>query len=361
MKNLIVRGFVLLIACASATASQAKIWRLNNNGNNPNPAIQADFTGTLQQAHDNAGVVSGDTIHVEQSPTPYGACVFTKRLVVIGPGYFLDKNPQTQVNVSYEAVVGQLTMANAACAGTQIWGLYINAATYMQTNNLLLGRCYQAGHLYVGSGNATNITGLVIRQNYMTPSTGSTGAIQQLGGTGLCSNMEITNNIITLSTGPVTYGAVLDGRFSGIFKNNVTYSYIAFSIANFYIVNNMSYVVGTSTLNNCVVEYNMGTAASAYTAVNGSNNTYGPGNQVKTFAQMLFTGGASVDNYWQLQAGSPAKTAGKDGVDLGVFSGDYPYKLSGIAPVPNIYALTIAPISAGASSISVTVSAKGNN
>ena len=139
MKKIILSFVLLIIALSFFNTSYAKIWRLNNNGNNPIPAIGADFTGTLQAAHDNASVVSGDTIHIEQSPTTYGNCTFTKRLVLIGPGYFLSTNPQTQVNTDYAATVGILTFYNANAAGSQVYGLTIST-TYLGVNNLLLDR-----------------------------------------------------------------------------------------------------------------------------------------------------------------------------------------------------------------------------
>ena len=61
-KNVIILS--LLFTCLAFTA-EAKVWRLNNQ-----PGINADFTTTLQDAIN--GVLSGDTIYVEQSPFNYG-------------------------------------------------------------------------------------------------------------------------------------------------------------------------------------------------------------------------------------------------------------------------------------------------
>lgn len=93
MKSILPKLTLLLISIVLVQNTQAKIWRLNNNGNNPVPAITADFAGTLRSLHDNVIVLSDDTIHAKQSPAIYGACIFTKRLIVIGPGYFLNLNP----------------------------------------------------------------------------------------------------------------------------------------------------------------------------------------------------------------------------------------------------------------------------
>ena len=345
--------------------ASAKIWRVNNNGNNPVPAIVSDFPSatTLQQVNDNATVASGDTIHLEQSPTTYGACIFTKRLIVIGAGYFLSQNPNTQVNTSYGTKVGDLTFYNVGSAGSFVYGCEVGNVN-MGVNNLTIARCYfNASACLIGNNITGPITidGMSLRQCFFA-GLGGNYCERNNTGTGLVTNMNNYGNVYNSG-----YGPSLDSRVSGIFKNNVVYvSNAALSLQNFYVVNNLTYSVNgsTSTFTNCNVEYNAGTQANQFATALGSNSTYGIGtaiNTTKTLAQMAFLQGASTDGFYQLGAGSLVIGIGKDGNDLGAFAGDYPYKLSGIAPVPNIYALTIAPISAGATTISVTVTAKGNN
>lgn len=362
MKTNFFKVAMLIITITIAQSSQAKIWRLNNNGNNPVPAITADFSGTLQAAHDNVLVMSGDTIHVEQSPTTYGPCIFTKRLVVIGPGYFINLNPQTQANTSYAATVGDLTFYNALSASSQVFGLTVGTVN-MGVNNLLISRCNIVGIIFIGNTNASNISGMAVRQCYHSGASNFLASIRNNTGAGLVTNMEFTNNIFAYSLALFQYPAILDNRVSGLFKNNVVYGYYALNMQNFYLLNNLQYssTGSVNTFANCIVENNVGNVAGHFVSPTGSNNTINPGNITATLAQMAFVGGASTDGFYRLGAGSLAIGAGKDGVDAGAYAGDYPYKLSGIAPVPNIYALTIAPISAGASTISVTISAKGNN
>ena len=344
--------------------ASAKIWRVNNNGNNPVPAIVSDFASatTLQQVNDNVSVLSGDTIHLEQSPTTYGPCAFSKRLIVIGAGYFLSLNPNTQVNTSYGTKVGILTFYDPASAGSFVYGCEVGQVN-MGVNNLTVARCYfNAASCLIGNVTTGNIDGMSLRQCILSNSVGLTNIIRNNTGAGLVTNMNIYGNIIS----PTYYGASLDNRVSGIFKNNVVYVYYTpLQLQNFYVVNNLTISVNgnyPNTFTNCNVEYNAGTQATHFvTGVLGSGSTFGLGNTTQTFAQMAFLGGTSTDGYYQLGTGSTVVGKGNSGNDLGAFSGDYPYKLSGIAPVPNIYALTIAPISAGATTISVTVTAKGNN
>ncbi len=361
MRSTLIYSIILFISCIFPNLSFAKIWRLNNNGNAPLPAIQANFTGSLQAAHDNASVLSGDTFHIEQSPVTYGGCIFTKRLILIGAGYFLSNNANTQVNTSWGSIVAELTFRNINCAGSQIWGLTCGNVNAGQSN-LVIGRCYfNNTQIVLGSTDNSNLNNIKIQQNYF--STPANWGINVAAGTGDVTNVGIYNNLMTyLVVG--ARGISLSNKCSGIIKNNVIYSYYEpISVSNFYILNNImvSAVTYGAAYNNCNIEYNRATNANLLAIASGTGNTFGMGNVVNTLAQLAFVTGSSPDNNLNLTPSSVAVDAGKLGVDCGAFEGDYPYKLSGIPPVPNIYSLSIAPIASGASSITVTVSAKGNN
>lgn len=355
---------ITLCILVSATAN-AKIWRLNNNnGGAINPNIKTDFLQavTLQQAHDSAKVLSGDTLHIEQSNTTYGSCAFTKRLTVIGVGNFLAMNPNTQVQTSFYSLVGTLTITSPSAAGTQILGLQAGAV-FAGANNVKIAYCYFT-YVQIGSGTAANTDNIQIINNYCN--NGNTYyCISSSVGTGLNTNVGIYGNILLTSTSYQTIN--LNSNSSGILKNNVLYGYYTCigALYNFYVVNNMSYNTGGAGYPNnfytCVIEYNMAPYATMYQTPGGTGNTTNATNNlIQSQPNMLFVGGASTDGQWKLQPGSPAKTTGKSGVDMGAFAGDFPYSLSGIANIPNIYQLNIATIPAGASTMSVTLSAKSN-
>ncbi|MBS1562777.1 MAG: hypothetical protein JST39_00255, partial [Bacteroidetes bacterium] len=86
-------------------SSQAKTWRINNNA-----GVTADFT-TFYDAMQSASVASGDTIHLESSASDYytGGVTITKRIVVIGLGYFIDP-----ADVSFPANPGLQAAAKAS-------------------------------------------------------------------------------------------------------------------------------------------------------------------------------------------------------------------------------------------------------
>lgn len=364
-KNIIAMSAVGL--AFSSQNAEAKIWRLNNNGAAMNPAISADFTGTLQQAHDNASVANGDTIHVEQSATSYGNCTFTKKLVLIGSGYFLADNPQTQVLTSQNSKVGSLTFHNTLSAGSSIWGIETEHI-YAGVNDLTIARCFiNTGTLFL-SKQSTTITGVKVFGNFFLTYY-NTASVEAYQTPGAGNTVDFYDNIFYSNWGS-SAAVYLPNHFGGLFKNNTLFSPNNYSmqLGNYYVVNNILHG-GAATLNNCVVEYNISTNANQTTAANGSGNTFSNNTVVANWAAMQTAGGASSvdkDKYYVLLAGSPALTAGKPlasggtGTQCGAFAGENPYVLSGLPPVPNIFQFDIQSIPAGATTINATVSSKSN-
>lgn len=90
----------------------------------------------------------------------------------------------------------------------------------------------------------------------------------------------------------------------------------------------------------------------------GSSN----GNQQNVNMNNVFVGitGNSIDGQWQLKTGSPAIGAGFNGVDCGMFGGDFPYILSGLPPIPAIY-YHIQTIDNINHILNVTIKAKSHN
>lgn len=360
MKKIIfnILSAAALSALTIHTAS-AKIWRLNNNGGTPNPAIVADFTGTLQAAHDNASVQSGDTIHIEQSSVSYGSCTFTKRLVLIGAGYFLASNPQTQVITNLNSKVDNLNFYAATSAGSVVMGLY-GTIMNVGVNDVRLER-NNIGYVRLGqaSGANPNVTGVKIYQNYLRAYNNS-NSIWNNGGTGGTFTVEIIGNAFTGS-----YVVDLDSRVGGLFANNsINTLYNSLNIQNFTVKNNIqynpaNYSGSANVFNNCIVSYNIGTRDNLFVSPNATGSSQLNNNQTKTLTQIGWTG--AEDLWVKLPSGSAAIGQGEGGVDCGATGGTIPYKQSGIPAVPNIYQLTVGSVPAGATSIAVTVSAKSNN
>jgi len=73
-------------------------------------------------------------------------------------------------------------------------------------------------------------------------------------------------------------------------------------------------------------------------------------------------GTTSADARYQLKAGSPALTAGSGGTPIGMYTGNYPYKLSTIPSIPTIYQLSSPQgNNPPGNTMQINVSTRGNN
>lgn len=150
MKKILLSGF-LLVAFSSHAQN---ILRVNNT-----PGVNAPYT-TLAAAITAAGV--NDIILVEGSATSYGTHTITKKVTIIGPGYFLSENTGLQVTINH-ALVDNLDL-NAGSGGSKISGLrfstggiYINGVSNIEVTNNHVGVVFLTG---AGSN-------ILVRGNYM--------------------------------------------------------------------------------------------------------------------------------------------------------------------------------------------------
>ena len=150
--------------CFIAQQASAKIWRVNNQSNYDGSTLWGDnFGGTpaypvfkqINQAVAFGIVNDGDTIHVEGSTVLYDAATITKRLVIIGPGYFLTDNPKTSENI-LESRIGRIGL-NAGSENSQVIGLNVvsggNTAdrfVYISVSGITVKRCRIEGGIVFG-------------------------------------------------------------------------------------------------------------------------------------------------------------------------------------------------------------------
>ncbi|MEI9957117.1 MAG: hypothetical protein WDM90_12625 [Ferruginibacter sp.] len=168
----------------------AKIWRVNNN-----TGITADFTG-IDAAVNSASVHAGDTIHIEASAIGYGNCYLSKRLTIIGTGYFLSEtapqiaNPKTEANTN-PGIIGSIYFYPGS-KGSVISGVYISSYCIIEDSLITVQRCLITGDVYFGdSYTAYDSYADTIRQNYITG-----GAKVGYTTTGKIKNILLYNNII---------------------------------------------------------------------------------------------------------------------------------------------------------------------
>lgn len=335
MKKIIL---ILSMVVLAAISLNAKVWRLNNTG------ADADFT-TLQSAHNSSDVLAGDTLHLEASSGSYGDLTATKSLVIIGAGYFLNQNDDMQANINH-SIVGTVTF-NAGSQGSIIEGCDCDIIT-IGTSNIIIQKNYIHGlRAIIFSGNISNI---IVRQNYLIGGDvwNQTDAAVYCNN-GICNNCSIYNNFIDMPENNF-YCIYVENGFSGSIFNNVITKKIYISNSVF---NNNIMVSGTFTQSNCTYTHNIGNTTQF-----GTDN----GNQQNINMADVFVGatGNSSDGQWQLKSGSPAIGAGTNGIDCGMFGGDFPYHLSGVPSIPAIYyhEQTIDNVN---QQLNITIKAKSHN
>jgi len=331
------------------TNSIAKIWRVNNNS-----SVTANFT-TLQAAHNGAG--AGDTLHIEASPNSYGNLTCTKKLIILGTGYFLSETPNTQA-VTISSKVGSIAF-NVGSAGTVIMGLDFEAnGITISSDDIVVRRCkfsnpyITTADYYTGTINVYAANNIIISENYSVtvsinnPSTG----------------ILITNNLLNRNgyEGEVTTGACLNQHANAVtlVQNNI-FRRGRVNANNSNFINNIMYVGSFSGEGN-LISNNLANASQF-------GNT--SGNQENVVMSNVFVGlgpGISTDGQWVLKAGSPALGAGygstpANPIDAGIYSGQTPYALAGLPPIPAVYFFQNQPVGSNTDPIDVQIKVKSHN
>jgi hypothetical protein len=356
-KRVMKRILAFLALCPLLLISQslhAKVWRVNNG-----LGVAADFnSGTAAIA--SPSVVDGDTLHFEANSIPYAGFELSKRLVIIGTGYFLsgtNSNPGLQADPNSATFSGGLILFDSTASGSTLIGLDnfqlgIGPSLGSATDNITLTRCrITTIGTYYGSLPNTKMTGWKVNKCYISD-------LSLSGSAEIVQNWEVTNNIFT---GQLTIGN--PANLNNLVRNNVLRGSInLFSayFANNIISSNISFVATNVSVKNNIC---IGLAPAGLNVFIGSN-----GNIDNQTDAAIFQGltGNSNDGQWRLKAGSAAISAGETiaGItpDCGAFGTADPYKLSGIPPIPTIYSLTVPPtISSSATTMPITISTKSNN
>lgn len=313
---------------------------------NPNPVASADFQ-SLQAAIDS---VPGGSILMVHGGN-YAGINLNKQIVIIGPGYFLGQNQETQASL-FEAKVG------GAYIDVGATGSYISGLVFEGTNSPVdlygSGIIFQRNRFNSVPLNFRNCNSNTFRQNFSN--------INWYAWNGQNNNMVFENNIVpAIHTGN-------NRQLSGIFRNNVytgtlpdnTSSHPQNSIfENNICINSLPNnnarhpVVNT---NNNTVRNNIFVGTS-YQNLNGINGNI---EGIATNAIFSTVNAQSPDGQYQLSPTSPALGAGFGGVDCGVFGGPSPYVLSGIPFVPNIHFLNVPFTGTSGSGIDVEIKVNAN-
>jgi hypothetical protein len=343
--------FTLFIAALLiCNVGNAKIFRVGYLG----PQISGvDFPTEL--AAYNAAAVN-DTIQFY--PGSYQLNSYDKKLFLVGNGYLLTG---TGSNTGLNIITGSTDLqiipvaSSTGSDGTVLAG-FSSGVVYLidgQTlTNITITRCNSADFAGGSSGTIT-LTNCKITECYAaTPYLANGSANANLTAT----NFRIENCVLNGSTISAINPA------STIFINNCYLSTPQFNNNNVVVQNCI--FAGTSNT--------FGTANSIFNnnIFEGQGTVNGTGNQ---FNVNISQAGANVlvgfptqgpysdDARYQLTATSPAKGAGVGGVDIGIFGGVNPYRLSGIPAIPSIYRLDAATPNATTNPYTITFSTRSNN
>lgn len=345
-----MKYLVIVFLLAISTSAFSKIWIVDSNAG----STAKDFTN-LQAAHD--GAAAGDTLYLIGSPINYitAEVIVSKRLVIIGPGYFLNENSNLQININAAQVSlpgsNALTF-NAGSEGSVIMGVFINGALTINANNILIKRNYISRN-----GNADNIiinaSNIILTQNYIFSYIGTDANVIVISSSR--SGILITNNYIHHNCangcgGGTRMALISSGTSSLELSNNIFYGNV--TVSNALVQNNLSLFTGFAATAS-LVRNNSGAAGSYYP--NGNDNISN-----SDFGNAFITGG-TTDGKWQPSASSPFKGTGFGGTDRGLFGGSEPYVLSGIPPIPTIYSLTAPTIGEKNTGLPIQIKVKSNN
>ncbi len=147
---------IATLIVASVNVS-AKVWRVN-----PTPNSSAHYS-TAQAAHNAATTLNNDTLYLEGSTLAVGGLSLSKKLTIIGTGYFLTENPETQYykNISpFDSYV----YCSAGSEGSKFIGCTFLYSIYVNVNNITIERNYfYSTYSIYPQGNCSNI---IIRNNY---------------------------------------------------------------------------------------------------------------------------------------------------------------------------------------------------
>ncbi len=316
----------LFIFCLGLTLVNAKatVWTVNNvNYEN------ADFD-QIQVAINSVLVSAGDTLYVEGSPDAYDNFTTTKKITIIGPGYFLSQN-QISVNVN-QAILDDATF-ELGSEGSVIIGMTFRSSSfptlYIKANNILIERCFVDNNLYLIDGAQS----VIIRNNYIKYI-----ANEPLSGDQSFSNISVYNNIID--------DIILESTSTfSFFDNNV-------------LIGDRYKLTAQNFRNNIIID---GSERFEITSANILNNigTNGLFSDTKNYnvvdISTLFVGGDIPDAQYILSEDSYAKGKGHDGGECGVFGGENPYVLSGLPTIPVITVLDTDGIGTKEDGLRITI------
>lgn len=363
------------------------IYRCNND---PSVTLSPNMFRTLQAAHDAAS--AGDIIYVEpsyQGSISYGSLICTKTLRIIGNGYnHVAGSSISQPWRQVRSIIGNVITIEKTAPNTILEGLnyVISNALNIRATNVTITRCIYEGGVSASISLERDATGsngsnAKIAKNFGLPRINGSG--YSIYNAPTCSytafqieNVIVSNNIINEYENGLQMNSGNTILLSG---GTCTSPSVQIPVFKNFIISNNTFMGGLGitscqgcTVQNNIIKYGLGTGLNAHGSV-ASNNVcttgcdFGSNNIENVSIANLFVIASPiyVDQNYRLSLTSPAIGAGVGGVDAGAYGTNNPYRISGLAPIPQI-----TSYSKNASSgvfyttttpMTVTISVRGNN
>jgi hypothetical protein len=368
----LVSAIVLLICLAQQ--ANARIWRVNkisdyiaNNaskyGANVGGTLIKPVFSELTEAVGYGGVINGDTVHLEgcTSGASFSNTDVTKRLIIIGTGYFLTEN----INVSNDLLPSRIDRIDfiAGSEGSQLIGVWLYSSSgtggYSSINvsNITIKRCkidwqinlanllfdvFLLGNYFDNIEQPTQSSikvGITAPSNFVIKNNIFRKPVLITSGNTVATVQQCNNNIFDCPSLPLGAPSIKLNALS--FQNN--------------ILKNAGATVEINSGTGINMTYNTSASASGqFGSAPGTNNI------VASNIGTLFANSGSSDGFYQLNPSSSDNVPGSDGTDRGAYGGASivnRYTLSGLAPIPVIYDISTSGV-ADATGLPVTIKAR---
>lgn len=352
MRKILLLTLVSVAFVFSSEDVCARSWRINSS-----TEAKADFT-SLSDALKSLEVFNGDTLYLDAGCFVSG-CEITKSVTIIGTGFNLAGSPVK------EAVIGSALTIETS--NVKVEGCVINGEVALSygAKNVTFERCRILGTVttvdYSVSG-PVKFLSCFLGKGTSIPDTGNNFVVSNNIIRGRLSGLNsatITNNVIVYDgSDSKTDYALVDIKNSNISNNiiiNTNTKYAVNSDQTVFYYKNNTIKDTTPEYNNSIVRNVLSTAAE-YAFSNYPDNKF-----IGATLEDVFVMEGGIDAMYELKEGSPALGYGTNGYDCGIFSGPYPFVLSGRPRlVPYIYEATI-PNQSTDGKLNITLKIKSQN
>jgi hypothetical protein len=318
MKTLVI----ILLALVAATGSGfgQNLIAVQNGGT---PSFYASLDSAIVNAQ------NGDTIYLPGMVYSYANSSITidKELHLVGTGHYPNSSSATgitQLNASIVLITGA---DNSTFTGFYLGGnLFVGENTTNEdVDNITISRCYISNGIFL-SRNSTNwlISESVIKA-------GIQGFYQSFISTITCAQNNLFSNNIT--------NDIASFGLNNEFRNNI-FAKSVNSLDGCSFKNNI-FMYHHNNILSCKFENNIFFSSIVPSGSIDSQNII---NQTTDNTFVNQTSDAfSYSQVYHLKSTSPGKNAGKDGTDIGIYGGIYPWKEGSIPFNPHFQQVQVSP------------------